>query len=273
MSFSELYLSGISRQELARRYGKTYEDITDSLIDEFFFINDQRIEFQAGRSYNWKETQAALGLPYSPTFGRENPQLKVRPVSSRNPKNHTKHDSFRFMEREGSAFWAGWIYGDKQTEFGIDFDVTVERPQKEQLEKFRLFTVTPSRLLLAAERTMPPFNIIDYKLEVRSLPMSRDMFRLGRGVVIEQPHGIVPESVRHFLRGYIERYGTLRTSPDSALVIPGSAEFLRWVEKNGPGGTKLSYHRDTEVLLSHSRDTVSRWHDYLYFDAKVTSYE
>lgn len=271
MNFSSLYLSGISRTEIAKRYDTTYEAITESLVEEFFFINDERIEFQAGRSFNWKETQAALGLPYSPVFGRENPQLKVRPVSSRHPKDYTRHNSFRFMEREASAFWAGWIYGDKQTKFEIDFSVIVERKDKEKLENLRLFIGSPTRRIIAAERKVAPFNAIDYELEIRSLPMSRDMFRLGRGVVIEAPHGVVPESVRHFLRGYVERYGTLRTSPDSSLVIPGSSEFLRWVEDNGPGGINPSYHKDTEVLMSHNKDTVNRWYDYLYFNAKVTS--
>jgi hypothetical protein len=97
------------------------------------------------------------------------------------------------------------------------------------------------------------------------------MFVRGRGISIEEPHGIPYESTRHFLRGYIERYGSIRIEPDQALVIPGPPEFLRWALTNGPGMADIHYYKDTNAIISYNHAAVNRWYDFLYFGAKVTT--
>ncbi len=240
------YRSGMSIREVARKHDSNYASIRQRLIE-----SDEPLRPQSYRKhkFNWDRAISDFEAGFSMVQVADKHGISYSAVRNclvrseiplRSPGRYgpllTCNDSFfDDLTKEIPTYWLGFIMADgyvrkKKPSYSGELAIKLAPRDKAHLEKFAEAIEFQGKVL--------PTTAGQYYIRISNEHIYQRLVSLGvdpgtKSYTLRFPDYIPDESMRHFLRGYLDGDGGLyitprknRPSPDLTITIIGTEHFL-----------------------------------------------
>lgn len=242
--------------------------IDKKIVEEWYniHINDKFSHVKIGKLYNvHRETV------------RRN--FKKFNLISYNYHNESKHNINKFSEikTEEDAYWLGFIYADGYVSNENNFEVSLQKSDKEHLEKLKIYLELTTKISVDNYRCR---LIYKNKIFVNNLKNLEVVPR--KSLILKFPYDKIPdELVRHFIRGYFDGDGCISIYEKQKLTMVskilsvsllGTEHFLNGVRKYSPiefGKYVKNNGSENTLVLSTAHKKGFIFIDWLYQNSTI----
>jgi hypothetical protein len=216
--------------------------------------------------------------------------VERRSLSASKRTYHCNHDFFECIDTEEKAYWLGFMAADGCVEIGKRKTMSLSLASQDESHVARFRDALSSNHPIGRGAKPKQCGRVgkDFysRLRVCSSKLVDDLCNGGvcprKSLVLEWPHSLPQELVRHYIRGYFDGDGTwtFKTQKNagknvqSAFSVISSKEHLLVLQNHlmqecGLGATTICETGKIFKLSYHGNRQVARIAHYLYHEAKI----
>lgn len=245
------YRSGMSIREVARKHSSNYESIRRRLLE---FGEPLRPQSYRKHKFNWSQAISDFesGLSMMQVADKHGVSyaavrnclirsgIPLRPPGRYGPLLACNETFFDDLSQEAPAYWLGFIMADgyvrkRKPSYSGELSIKLAPRDRVHLEKFAKVIEFQGNVL--------PTTAGQYYIRISNEHIYQRLLSLGvdpgtKSYTLKFPNYIPDESMRHFLRGYLDGDGGLYITPDKkrpspafTITIIGTEHFLNGFQR------------------------------------------